>query len=215
MIQIRLIAVCFAVVVVFGCSTRNESTSKKNLTMNLNDAGTRLSVISGSSLRNYSTRDFGRDRYPEARSVIVPKARARQVLQALRSELGPGLIAFIGTTQWLGDEKHEDGEEVVVANGDSQFDILRVARSDAVNYDMVTDDLIKKLTEYHRKYDIDIFHAETDTIEFRFSKLPADLAVFCNDLYKFCPDIVDQGVGTVEDLENVIRRSNEVLLWWD
>ena len=49
--------------------------------------------------------------------------------------------------------------------------------------------------------------AETDTIEFTFLKLPAGLRAFCEDLYEFCPDIVDQGVGTVEALESEIRRS--------
>jgi hypothetical protein len=183
--------------------------------MNLDAAAKRLSEISGSPIRDFSTRDFGRDRNPDARSVVVPKAKARQVLQHVRSELDPGLVAFIGTTRWLGDEKHADGEEIVVAKGDSQFEILRVAQSDAVNHGMVTDDLVKNLTVYHRNYGIDVFHAETDTIEFKFSKLPADLPGFCKDLYMFCPDIVDQGVGTVEALENEIRRTQEVFLWWD
>ncbi len=102
-----------------------------------------------------------------------------------------------------------------MANGSSQFDILRVAQSDAVNYGMVTEDLITKLSEYDRMFGIDIFHAETDTIEFRFSKLPDDMQAFCKDLYRFCPDIVNQGVGTVEAMESEIRRRNEVFLWWD
>lgn len=204
-----------ALVFLLGCSSREDVPPQRTRAMNLDAAAKRLSEISGTPIRNYSTRNFGRERNPDARSVVVPKARARQVLQHVRDELGPGLVAFIGTTQWLGDEQHADGEEIVVANGDSQFEILRVAQSDAVNYDMLTDDLIKKLTEYDRNYGIDIFHAETDTIEFRFLKLPADLRAFCEDLYEFCPDIVDQGVGTVEALENEIRRSREVFLWWD
>jgi hypothetical protein len=183
--------------------------------MTLDAVAKRLSEICRTSTRDYSTRDFGRDRNPGARSVVVTKTNARQVLRQIRAELGRGLIAFIGTTRWLGDEDHADGEEIVVASGNSQFDILRVAQSDAVNYGMVTEDLIKKLSDYDRAYGIDIFHAETDTIEFRFSKLPGDMRGFCEDLYKFCPDIVDQGVGSVEGLENEIRRTQEVFLWWD
>ena len=178
-------------------------------------AAKRLADISGTPFRDYSTRDFGRDRYADAKSVVVPKTKSREVLKQIRAELGPKLVAFIGTTRWLGDEKHKDGEEIVVANAESQFDILRVAKSDAVNYGMVTNDLIKKLTEYDRRYGIDIYHAETDTIEFKLSKLPDDMSAFCKDLYKFCPDIVDQGVGTVEALEKEIRRTGAVFLWWD
>ena len=183
--------------------------------MTLEIAAKRLSEIAGAPLRDYSTRDFGRERYPQARSVVVPKSRSRQVLKEIRNELGPKLVAFTGTTQWLGDERHPDGEEIVVADGDSQFDILRVAQSDAVNYGMVTDDLIKKLTEYDNSYGIDIFHAETDTIELRIARLPSDMSGFCKDLYEFCPDIVDQGTGSIEALEREIRNSHEVFLWWD
>jgi hypothetical protein len=183
--------------------------------MTLDAAGARLSEIAGEPLRPHSTQDFGREPYAEARSVVVPKTRSREVLEEMRRELGPSLIAFIGTTRWLGDERHDEAEEIVVAKGDSQFDILRVAQSDAVNYGKETEDLIRKLTEYDRAYGIDIFHAETDTIEFRLTRLPDDLRRFSRDLYEFCPDIVDQGVETVEALEQEIRRTGEVYLWWD
>ena len=135
---------CLALVLLLGCSSREDVPPQRARAMNLDVAAKRLSEISGSPIRNYSTRDFGRERNPDARSVVVPKARARQVLQHVRDELGPELVAFIGTTQWLGNEQHADGEEIVVANGDSQFEILRVAQSDAVNYDLLTDDLIKE-----------------------------------------------------------------------
>lgn len=183
--------------------------------MTLESAALRLSEISGMPVRDYSTRDFGRERNQEARSIVVPESRSSQILHQIRGELGAKLIAFIGTTNWLGDEVHAGRVEIVVANADSQFDILRVARSDAINFDMTTDDLIKKLAEYDRRYGIDIFHAETDTIEFRFSKLPGDMPEFCKDLYEFCPDIVEQGVGTIKALEKEIRRTQEVYLWWD
>jgi hypothetical protein len=212
--QVQVLVIC-AFTCITGCTSRDTVQTQHTRAMTIEAAAKRLSEISGQTVRGFSTRDFGRGRNPEARSIVVLKTRTQQVLEQIRSELGPKLIAFVGTTQWLGDEKHIDGEEIVIANADSQFDILRVAQTDAVNYEMGTEDLIKKLTEYNRSYGIDIFHAETDTIVFRFSKLPNDMPRFCKDLYKFCPDIVDQGVGTVEALEKEIRKTQEVFLWWD
>ncbi|HCS51524.1 MAG TPA: hypothetical protein DIW81_08000, partial [Planctomycetaceae bacterium] len=130
--------------------------------MSLDDAAARLAEISRASIRGYSNYDLGRNRDPKAKSVIAPHDRSQQLVAELREELGPNLICFIGTTRWLGDEEH-DGDEIVIANGKSQFDILRVARSDAINYGMETEDLIKKLKEYDDQFGIDIFHAETDT----------------------------------------------------
>ncbi len=44
-----------------------------------------------------------------------------------------------------------------MAPGNDQFDILRVAASDAVNYDMLTEDLIRELRAWHRDFGIDIW----------------------------------------------------------
>lgn len=206
----RLLLAIVVFLTTSGCSWQSATPSRK--AMNLDAASTRLAEISRRPLRQFATRDFGRDRNTEAKSVLVADEEAQPLVTRIRAELGPGLLAFVGCTRSLADPPDE-GSEVVVAHGNSQFDILRVAQSDAANYDMYTEDLIRKLEEYHSKYGIDIFHAETDTIEFRFTTMPSDLAAFCEDLYEFCPDIVDQGVGTVEELQKEIARTRTVFLW--
>jgi hypothetical protein len=80
---------------------------------------------------------------------------------------------------------------------------------------MGTEDLIRKLRQWDDAYGIDIYMADTDTIQLRLKRLPPDLPAFAKEVYAFCPDIVDQGVGSVEALEQAIRESREVYLWWD
>jgi hypothetical protein len=167
-----------------------------------------------SSVRRFSTQDFGRARDVRSISAVVAESAGETTLSSMRRALPPGYVAFIGTTQWLGDEKH-DGVEIVVGPGRDQFDMLRLARSDAVNYDMTTEALVKELRKYHRVDPIDIFHAETDTIQFRFLGAPKDPKALAKQIYEFCPDTVDQGVGTLEALETAIRRERMVTLWWD
>ena len=41
------------------------------------------------------------------------------------------------------------------------------------------------------------------------------MKAFANEVYEFCPDIVDQGVGDVEKLAAGIAATKEVYLWWD
>lgn len=182
----------------------------------LEEAAARLARLSGKPLRLYSTRDFGREQNPAGRSVVVPHAQARPLVERLRREICPGLVAFIGCTNSL-HRPPDRGSEVVVAKGNDQFDILRVAASDAINCDMQTEDLVLRLQQYHARFGIDIFHAETDTIEFRLERIPtpAEMAAFCRDLYEFCPDIVDQGAETVEALEEQVSGTGDVFLWWD
>lgn len=180
----------------------------------LEEAGRSLSRISGQPLRHFSTRDFGREEYPEARSVIAPDITATKIVDRLRPYLSDGLLTFVGCTNSLSSPP-ANGTEIVVASGNDQFDILRIAQSNAYNYDMETEDLIRKLRDYDAAYGIDVFHAETDTIEFRLRTMPQDLAAFAEDVYQFCPDIVDQGVGSVEALQEQINQTRSVFLWWD
>lgn len=209
---VRTLLIALALATVGGCDSQSPKQAK--IAMTLDEAAQFLAEKSGKAIRPFATRDFGRIRNEEARSVVVSENDAPRIVEQLRPLLGPGLLAFIGCTNSLA-EHAEEGSEVVVAVGSTQFDILRVAQSDAVNYDMETEDLVRKLAQYDRDYGIDIFHAETDIIEFKLKKMPPDISAFCKDLYEFCPDIVDQGIGTVEELEKAVAEYGHIYLWWD
>ena len=182
--------------------------------MSLEKAAQRLAEITQQPINNFSTFDFGRQQNPTAKSVIVANNMAREILTQIRSELDPGLIAFIGTTHNLASNKPRKAE-IVIAEGKSQFDILKLAQFNGANYGLETEDIIAKLKTYDKQYGIDIFHAEFDTIEFILNTIPKNLTKFCEDLYDFCPDIVDQGIGSIEELEEDIIMRGEVFLWWD
>jgi len=175
----------------------------------------RLVKLSAGPVRPYSTVDFGRDRKTACISVVVPNRDAERIVQNLRTTLPRGLLAFIGTTQWLGDEKHTDETEIVVGPGESQFEIIELAETDAANYDLQARQIVGKLQEYDHMVGINIIHAETDTVEFDLLKLPIDLTAFVADLYEFCPDIGPQGAGSIVALAAQIRKVRRVCLWWD
>jgi hypothetical protein len=94
------------------------------------EVATLLERLSGKKARPYSTFDFGREKDSSCLSVVVSEDRARPLVFDIRKQLPSGCQAFIGTTRWFGDERHE-GAEIAVGKGDSQFDIVRLARSDA------------------------------------------------------------------------------------
>lgn len=198
-----------------------------------------LASISGLDVKQYSHFDFGRQQNPECISVLVeekktganpfqavvglvdgvfgnPIARkkADTLLLELRQKLPTGYVAFVGTTRWLGEFKPH-GVELVVGPGKDQFEIIRHAKADAPNFDLTNEDIIKKLEQYHKESGIKINHAESDTIGFDLLALPDNLEAFANDLYEFCPDLVDQGSGDVSSLVEELRHSKSVQLWWD
>jgi hypothetical protein len=173
-----------------------------------------LAEVTGKSVRNFSTQDFGRTMYTKARSVLVSEQIAEVVLRDVRARLPAGTIAFVGVTHSLARTR-PNGVELVVAEGNSQFDILRVAASDGINYGLKTEDLIHELQTWDREIGIDIWQAETDTVQLRLKSIPKNLSQFAIRVYKFCPDIVEQGVGSISALEKEIAKEKSVFLWWD
>lgn len=179
------------------------------------DAGAALlAQLARQPVRPFSTVDFGRANNPQGRSVLVPQAEAERLLTGLRGKLRPGLVAFIGVTNNMASPKQQ-GVELVLAEGADQFDILRVAQTDGVNHGLETEDIVKELRAWDKEFGIDIWQAETDTVQLRLKRLPKDLPAFAERVYKFCPDIVEQGVGDVGALAKEIARTKTVFLWWD
>jgi hypothetical protein len=174
-----------------------------------------LKEVTGEPVRPFMTYDFGRSQDTRAISAVVPNADALELVSQVRPRLPTGWLVFAGTDSWLGNEDHGDRVELVVGPGDDQFDILRLARSDAVNYDMMTEDLVRKLKTFDKEVGLDILQANTDTVVARIKRLPPDLSTFAKDVYEFCPDVVDQGVGSVEALQAELRRTHQLYLWWD
>lgn len=178
----------------------------------LDEAGNLLGTLAGHEVRPYATQNFGRDKNPEARSVIVPEKQSRRILAKFREQLPTGFVAFLGCTSSL-ESGAAEGDELVVAAGTTQFDILRHAQTDGVNFGLTTDDLIRTLQDIDQQYGIDIYHAETDSVEFKLKRLPDPLSEFCEELTDFCPDLLAE--DSLKDLERSIAKSSRVSLWWD
>lgn len=173
-----------------------------------------LEQVTGQKSRDYSTRDFGRENFKGPHSVIVAEDRAERLLWAIRARLPPDVVAFIGTQRSLA-EPEVKGTELVVARAKSQFEILRIAASDAINFGKETEDLVRTLQQWDERYGIDVYAAQTDSIQLKLKSLPENVQAFADEVYEFCPDIVDQGIGDVQKLAAEIATTKEVSLWWD
>ncbi|MDX1977387.1 MAG: DUF4253 domain-containing protein [Pseudanabaenaceae cyanobacterium bins.68] len=80
------------------------------------------------------------------------------------------------------------------------FAPIRRAGTSAPNYELDTADIIARLTKWQALCTFEVTGATDDTIELKFASLPVDLEAFTQDLYEFCPDLVDQGTDCVADL---------------
>lgn len=167
--------------------------------------------------------DYGRERQPETVAVILKKdgddlekfGNAVEFLQRLRERLPNGFVAYVGTTEWLSNQvEHDNGIELAVGKGDSQFDILRLAKTDACNYDMSTEDLIAPLEDLDRRFGIDIFQAEADRIAILFKSLPSDMKSLAKELFEYCEDLSQCDIDE-DDLIEILQTGQSISFWWD
>lgn len=96
-----------------------------------------------------------------------------------------------------------------------KYDSLRFMATNGINYDHDTNDVIDKLKKWDKDYGIEIISAGKDFVEVRLERLPKDLEAFSNEVYEYCPDSVEQGVGTLEALKSYIKDTSRVYMWWD
>ncbi len=112
-------------------------------------------------------------------------------------------------------EGEDDKKNIAVIKGIDDLDILRYRRTDGINFDLENEDVIKKISEWKSKYGLFVIGCSRDWLQVEFDKLPTDIDAFANEVYEFCPDSVDQGVGTIEKLKETIMEMNGLWLWWD
>lgn len=131
------------------------------------------------------------------------------------NNLRSGLIGT-GYYPYISEENHKHApDKITILKTNDQFDILRFRKTNGANYDIDTDGIIAKLSEWNDKYGLHIIGADFDWVSFELHSLPEDMEAFGEEVYEFCPDSVDQGFETVERLVQAISYWQYVQLWWD
>ena len=80
------------------------------------------------------------------------------------------------------------------------------------------EEMIAVAKYWYEKYGAVIATVSHDTLEFYVEKKVSDgeqAMELAKEQYSFCPDCVDQGVGTIGQLCESIKNSNVWFFWWD
>jgi hypothetical protein len=177
------------------------------------DAALMLSVKSlGTALERLAMEDGMGAAIPHAGVVLLTRpGESERVLLAVRAKFANSPYGA-----WINDNAFGLGpDKVAIMKTHDQYAYLSVAHTEGINWDLEHKDVVARYREWSKKYGLELKGAGLDWLSARFGQPPADWLVFAREVYKFCPDIVDQGTGTVEKLATEMRRSNELFLWWD
>jgi hypothetical protein len=139
----------------------------------------------------------------------VSERKANYIVKSLKEKFRElGYLIFVVTGE-------NDSKNIGVIKGTDELDVLRYRRTDGINHDYENEDIVLKIAEWNDKYGLIIIGCGRDWLELEFNEMPINLNEFAEEVYEFCPDIVDQGVGGIESLILMIQEMNGVWLWWD
>jgi hypothetical protein len=91
------------------------------------------------------------------------------------------------------------------------YEPIRKANTDGANYGLDTEAIVARLRQWESLCEFRVSEAGHDTVNIEFETLPKDLDAFVRDLYDFCPDLVDQGTGCMQEMVEMIEETGEGL----
>ena len=86
--------------------------------------------------------------------------------------------------------------------------------TDGINWDITHRQVMRWLRDLMRTHPFVVTGAGISFVEGYFVEAPTDALELAKRMYRFCPDIVDQGTGTVAALAKELERG-QLYLWWD
>lgn len=152
---------------------------------------------------------------PEAKGCIsfeVPQARIEAVLaQAHKDFLAQGFYLFRFDCKFgIGG----DSDKVGLLPTTDKYAVMALMQTNGANYDISTTGVIAWMKELEAEQPFVLTGIGFDYMEGRFLTPVKDPQGLARRMYQFCPDIVDQGVGSLEELARELAKGN-LYFWWD
>lgn len=97
-----------------------------------------------------------------------------------------------------------------------KYVVLAYLQTDGLNYNITTERIIDWLQRLEKDDPFVVTEVGLDYVGGKFVKRIARPDELAQRMFAFCPDIVDQGVGTVANLaKELAKPSPPLYLWWD
>lgn len=95
------------------------------------------------------------------------------------------------------------------------YQVMTIIGTNAANYDKDTAAIITWLRALEAEQPFELTGIGFDFLAGRFTSPVKDPSGLAARMYDFCPDIVDQGVGSVDALASELRSTRSLYFWWD
>jgi len=109
----------------------------------------------------------------------------------------------------------KEPNRLAIVQSEDEFTPLVYMQTNGINAGLDNSQLITRLKILSQRLDLILLGADFDWCEFQINKDPESWELLAEEIYKFCPDIVDQGTQTVSALAKELRQTRRLYLWFD
>jgi len=94
------------------------------------------------------------------------------------------------------------------------FEVLKQVGTNGINYNITNDSLLNIIKTFNQQLELELIGAGGDWCEFVIKIDPKNWKKLANEIYKVCPDIVDQVIGSVDELADEMKKTKRLYFWW-
>jgi len=145
------------------------------------------------------------------RGVRWPRQRDEAAVERLQDEVRRAGFHLVFTESWSDDA----WVKMLLFPTEDPYAVLEAQGSDGANYGISGVDVRDWLRKLEAAHPFVLVGCGRDFVQAKFLSVPDDIEPLAERLYAFCPDVVNQGVGSLEALATELRATGRFFLWWD
>jgi hypothetical protein len=149
---------------------------------------------------------------PAGISMDVDFDRTESVRKTLSVHFaGGGFLVFLSKQNYDAENKKNI---LSIIRSEDQFDILRIQKTIDTRAGKTTQMIIDRLAKWKASFDFTITGAESYWVEASFVSMPSDMTTFATELAGYCPEIMNDGTGKIEDLVTDMKNRGSFFLFF-
>ena len=153
----------------------------------------------------------------EMRGVVyhgLPEKKANHILETIREKWKTkGYNQY--KTNLSFDDNWNPVYDLAIVNGYSDYELLKIYNVSGINYDITNEYVIDQIRAWRKNIDMHFVTFDHARFEAKIDKLNYDTKILATENYALCPDVIDQGYNSMEELIQGISESGYLWCWWD
>ncbi len=105
--------------------------------------------------------------------------------------------------------------DIAIVQAKNQLEAVKRVGTSSKNYDVSNEKVLEKLESWNHKINYKIMVIDVNRIEGYLLSNPLSMKKFTEEIYEFCPDVIDKGYGTMDAMIKYYEVNKYFWLWWD